>query len=174
VGAGTPVLTVVDTGRLGLLAEVDETDVLLVSTGVAGYLELDAAPGARYAVRVGTVDALPAASAGGGVSYRARLELSAGRYPDGRSAPVPRPGMSGVAHLTVRQVADAVVVPAAAVFTDGDRDAVWLVRSGRAVRQVVRSGVAGADRVQILDGVRPGDRVVVSGTDKVRAGQRLP
>ena len=33
VGAGTPILTVVDVGKLGLAANVDETDVLLVKPG---------------------------------------------------------------------------------------------------------------------------------------------
>ncbi len=44
VTAGTAVLTVVDTRDLGLLAEVDETDVLLVRPGLTGTVELDASP----------------------------------------------------------------------------------------------------------------------------------
>ncbi|GAB3952297.1 hypothetical protein GCM10027614_55750 [Micromonospora vulcania] len=48
VTAGTPVLTVVDTGQLGLLAEVDETDVLLVRAGLSATVELDAVTGASY------------------------------------------------------------------------------------------------------------------------------
>src|SRR6185503_18119721 len=43
VSAGTAVLTVVDVAELGLLAEVDETDVLLVQPGVTAGVELDAA-----------------------------------------------------------------------------------------------------------------------------------
>ncbi|MGW4465516.1 efflux RND transporter periplasmic adaptor subunit [Micromonospora sp. NPDC004704] len=174
VSAGTPIMTVVDLAQLGLVAEVDETDVLLVAPGLAATVEFDAATGATYDARVHAVDVLPAAGAGAGVSYRVRLALADGRYPDGRPAPAPRPGMSAVAHLRVRQADDAVTVPAAAVFSTEGRDNVWLVRSGRAERVPVTVGVEGAELVQILDGVQPGEQLVVRGTDRVRTGQQVP
>jgi multidrug efflux pump subunit AcrA (membrane-fusion protein) len=174
VTAGTPVLTVVDTAELGLLAEVDETDVLLVKPGVPASVELDAATGARYQATVRSVDVLPTPSARGGVSYRVRLSLGAGSYPDDRAAPVPRPGMSAVAHLTVREAADAVTVPAAAVFSADGRDAVWVVREGRAQRVPVTVGVQGQDLVQIVSGLDDGQSVVVRGTDQVSPGQQVP
>jgi len=174
VSAGTPLLTVVDLSELGLVAEVDETDVLLVQPGVTANVELDAATGARYEAAVGSVDVLPTPSARGGVAYRVRLSLGPGRYPDGRAAPSPRPGMSAVAHLEVREAVDAVAVPAAAVFTVDGRDTVWVVRDGKAQRTPVTVGVPGQDLVQITAGLDPGARVVVSGTDRVRSGQQVP
>src|SRR2546423_2769650 len=174
VGAGTAVATIVDTSALGLIADIDETDVLLVAPGVPAQVELDAAPGASYAATVGSVDVLPTTSARGGVAYRARLTLGAGRYSDGRAAPTPRPGMSAVAHLSVREARDAVTVPAAAVVRADGRDAVWLVRDGKAVRVPVTLGVQGPDRVQVVSGVTAGDRVVVRGADRVHSGQSLP
>ncbi|MGS2613269.1 efflux RND transporter periplasmic adaptor subunit [Micromonospora sp. LZ34] len=173
VTAGTPVLTIVDVGALGLLAEVDETDVLLVRPGLAGTAELDAVTGATYPATVRSVDVLPTTSARGGVSYRVRLSLDAGSYGEGEAAPAPRPGMNAVVRLRVREAADAVTVPASAVFSADGRDAVWLVRDGRADRATVTLGVQGEDLVQIVSGVRAGDRVVVRGTDQVRDGQEL-
>lgn len=174
VTAGTAILTVVDVSELGLMAEIDETDVLLVQPGVTARVELDAAPGATYEATVTSADVLPSTSARGGVSYRSRLTLSKGTFADGRPAPAPRPGMNAVAHLQVRQIRDAVTVPAAAVFNVGGKDVVWLVRDGRAVQATVSVGVAGQDRVQVLSGVADGDRVVVRGTDKVTQGMDLP
>jgi multidrug efflux pump subunit AcrA (membrane-fusion protein) len=174
VGAGTPVATIVDVSSLGLVGEVDETDVLLVAVGIGAEVELDAAPGARYQARVRSVDLLPTPSTRGGVAYRIRLSLGDGLPAEGdQLAPTPRPGMSAVAHLRVREATDAVAVPAAAVFGNGGRDVVWVVRDGRAVEQPVRVGVQGVDLVQILDGVGDGERVVVGGTDRVQPGQRL-
>lgn len=174
VSAGTPILTVVDLAELGLVAEVDETEVLTVTLGLTATVELDAATGATYDARVRAVDVLPAAGARAGVGYRVRLALADGRYPDGRPAPAPRPGMSALVHLRVRQADDAVTVPAAAVFSTEGRDNVWLVQSGRAVQIPVTVGVQGAELVQILDGVEPGQRLVVRGTDRIRTGQQLP
>ncbi|MFE9954699.1 efflux RND transporter periplasmic adaptor subunit [Micromonospora sp. NPDC005299] len=174
VTAGTPVLTVVDIGQLGLLAEVDETDVLLVRAGLTAAVELDAVTGATYDATVRSVDVLPTSSARGGVTYRVRLGLGAGRLGEGEAAPAPRPGMNAVVHLRVREAADAVAVPASAVFSTDGRDAVWLLRDGKADRVPVTVGVQGQDLVQIVSGVRAGDRVVVRGADQVHDGQELP
>jgi HlyD family secretion protein len=174
VTAGTPVLTVVDVSELGLLAEVDETDVLLVQPGVTASVELDAAPGATYTATVTSTDVLPTTSVRGGVSYRARLKLAAGKFGDGRAAPAPRPGMNAVTHLEVRAIRDAVTVPAAAVFNADGKDSVWIVRDGKAVQTQVTVGVSGQDRVQVVAGVSDGDRIVIRGTDKVSAGMKLP
>jgi hypothetical protein len=38
----------------------------------------------------------------------------------------------------------------------------------------VTVGVQGQDLVQIVNGVQPGQQVVVRGTDQVRSGQQLP
>ena len=81
--------------------------------------------------------------------------------------------MSAVAHLRVRTSVDTVAVAASAVFTNGAGDAVWIVRDGRAVQQQVKVGLQGEDLVEILDGLAPGQRVVVSGTDRVSANQSL-
>ncbi|MFU8875558.1 efflux RND transporter periplasmic adaptor subunit [Micromonospora sp. SL4-19] len=173
VTAGTPVLTIVDTGQLGLLAEVDETDVLLVQAGVTASVELDAVTGATYDAAVRSVDVLPTSSARGGVTYRVRLSLGTGRIGEGEAAPTPRPGMNAVVHLRVREASDAVAVPASAVFSDDGRDAVWVLRDGRAGRVPVTVGVQGQDLVEIVSGVRAGDRIVVRGTDQVHDGQEL-
>jgi HlyD family secretion protein len=167
-------MTVVEVSVVGIMAEVDVTVVVLVQRGVPGRVELDAAPGAAYEATVTSADILPTTSARGGVAYRSRLKLGAGKYDDGRAAPAPRPGMNAVAHLQVRSIRDAVTVPAAAVFNVGGRDVVWLVRGGKAVQQPISVGVAGQDRVQVLSGVGDGDRVVVRGTDKVKQGMELP
>ena len=174
VSTGTPLATIVDDSVLSLVADVDETDVFLVRPGIRASAELDAVPGARYAATVAAVDLSPTPSARGGVSYRVRLSLAAGKLPDGDPAPKPRPGMSAVADLRVRTAMDAVTVPASAVVRDGDRDAVWVQDGRLARRRIVTVGTQGEDAVEIRAGVRVGERVVVRGADRVQEGQELP
>ncbi|WP_433718367.1 efflux RND transporter periplasmic adaptor subunit [Actinoplanes sp. CA-051413] len=174
VGAGTPILTIVDTGKLGLAAEVDETDVLLVQAGGKATAELDAATGATYEAGVRAVDLLPTTSARGGVSYRVRLTLGKGRYADGRPAPTPRPGMSAIVRLQVRQADDAVTVPASAVVSADGRDTIWTVRGGKAERVPVTLGVQGEDVVQVVSGIGAGQQIIVGGADQVSPGQTVP
>nr|WP_269205028.1 efflux RND transporter periplasmic adaptor subunit [Motilibacter aurantiacus] len=173
VSAGTPLLTVTDASTVSLVADVDETDILLVRRGVRAAVELDAVEGARYRAVVSSVETAPATSTGGGVTYRVRLRLVDGKLADGSEAPQPRPGMSAVADLAVRTVRDAVAVPVAAVFRDGDQDTVWVVRTGRAEKRRVTLGAQGEDVVQVTKGLKGGETVVVRGADRVRAGQGI-
>ncbi len=171
---GQGLLSVTDASTLSLTAQVDETDVLLVQGGVAATAELDAVPDATYESSVVSVDPTPTQSSRGGVTYVVRLSLGRGTLPDGTVAPTPRPGMSAVADLLVRVAQDVVAVPAAAVFRDGRRDAVWVVRNGRARERTVRLGAQGRSRVQVLEGLSAGERVVVRGADQVRVGDEVP
>lgn len=174
VAQGTAVVTLVDVSALGLQADVDETDVLLVRPGIPASVELDAAPGATYQATVAAVDLTPTTSSRGGVSYHVRLTLGAGRDGAGAPAPTPRPGMSAVAHLQVRTAPHAVAVRASAIVRVGSRNAVWVVIGGAARQRSVTVGTQGEDLVEITAGVRIGDQVVVTGAERVHAGQQLP
>jgi HlyD family secretion protein len=174
VSSGQPILTVTDASTLSLTAQVDETDILLVTPGVPATAELDAVPEASYQAAVATVDPAPTSSTRGGVTYVVRLSLGRGSTADGSTAPTPRPGMSAVVDLQVRTARRAVAVPAAAVFRDGRRDAVWVVVHGVARERAVRLGAQGKARVQVLEGLKVGERVVVRGADQVRDGQQVP
>lgn len=172
VSSGQALATVTDASVLTLTAAVDETDVLLVRKGVEATAELDAVPDSSYDASVTTIDPEPTTSTRGGVTYLVRLSLGAGRAPDGARAPIPRPGMSAVARLRVR-TATGVAAPASAVFRDGRRDAVWVVVHGTARRRLVRLGAQGQSRVQVVEGLREGERIVIRGVDEVHDGQQL-
>jgi RND family efflux transporter MFP subunit len=174
VTSGQPVLTITDTSTLSLRAQVDETDVLLVKGGVPASAQLDAVPDATYDAGVTSIDPSPTSSSRGGVTYVVRLSLGRGTLPGGATAPTPRPGMSAVVDLQVRTARDTIAVPAAAVFRDGRRDAVWVVDHGVARERVVQLGAQGRTHEQVLEGLKEGERVVVRGADQVHDGQQVP
>ena len=174
ISAGDPIVTVTDVSVLTLSADVDETDVLLVSPGTQARVEFDAVTGGTYQAKVTGVGVTPKEGATGGVSYPVRMTLGSGTYDDGSAAPKPKPGMSAVVRLTVRDSPDAVAVPASAIVSSGRESVVWLVRAGKAERRVVKLGAQGDAEVEVLDGVSVGDRIVVRGADTVRQGQDVP
>src|SRR4051794_9811889 len=137
VEAGGLLATIIDDSELTLRAEVDETDILNVKDNIPAEIQLDAVPGAIYPAQVKFVDLAPTTSARGGVSYAVTLSLLPGKLPDGSEAPKPRPGMSAVVGLKVDEAQDTASVPAAAIVRDGDKDTVWLVENGKAVRREV-------------------------------------
>lgn len=171
---GMPLVTLVDTSVLSVVADVDETDVLQVKPGVRATAQLDAVPGGRYPAAVAAVDLTPTSSSRGGVSYRVRLTLGRGALAGGQPAPTPRPGMSAIVDLHVREAPNALAVASSAVLRSGGTEAVWVDEAGKARRRLVTLGAQGDDLVQVTDGLRLGDRVVVKGADGVREGQDLP
>lgn len=173
VSAGDTIASVTDVSKLTLSADVDETDILLVRKGTRAEIEFDAVTGATYTAEVTGVGVTPKESTTGGVSYPVRLTLGKGSFDDGGRAPKPKPGMSAVARLTVRESPDAVAVPASAIVGSGRESVVWVARNGKAERQVVKLGAQGDAEVEILSGLAVGERVVVKGADTVRQGQAL-
>jgi multidrug efflux pump subunit AcrA (membrane-fusion protein) len=173
VASGAALVTVTDLGGLSVTAEVDETDVLLVKPGVRATIEVDAVPDATYPGLVTGVELAPTTSARGGVSYRVRVSLDPGTTGDDERAPAPRPGMSAVVDLQVRNAAAVLSVPAAAVVRVDGRDAVYVVEGGKVQARRVLVGAAGTDRVEVRRGVAEGDRIVVRDADRLRDGQSV-
>ncbi|HEX2312736.1 MAG TPA: efflux RND transporter periplasmic adaptor subunit, partial [Thermomonospora sp.] len=175
IGANSAVVTVTDVSELTVRADVDETDVLRVRPGVTAEVELDAVEGATYPAAVTSVGVTPGeAATGGGVTYRVTLRLRRGTDTDGAPAPWPKPGMSAVVNLRIREVRNVLSIPSSAVLTSGRDSAVWVVSAGRARRRVIRVGAQGDATVQVLSGLRAGERIVVRGAGSVEDGQELP
>jgi hypothetical protein len=71
-------------------------------------------------------------------------------------------------NLVVSRRENALLVPSRAL----KGNAVWVLADGRVQRRDVKTGVAGAERAEILAGVAEGERVVLSPADTLRDGQR--
>ncbi len=78
------------------------------------------------------------------------------------------------AHLVLKTVAGAVVAPQASVQQGAPGAFVYLVKpDGTVGVQVVHTGITQGGQVQVLDGLKPGDRVVTDGLDRLRDGARI-
>ncbi len=173
VEPGAAVVTVTDVSQLRLSADIDESDILKIKRGGEAEAAFDALPEASYGAEVHSVGVTPSENSGGGVTYRVQLTLGDGVLPDGSAAPDPRPGMSAIVRLTVREVENVLVVPTSAVVSSGQDSTVWVVENGRAVRRTVVLGAEGEASVEVRSGLAEGDRIVVGSADSVRPGQEL-
>jgi HlyD family secretion protein len=175
VSSGDAVVTVTDAATLSVSADVDENNILQIRQAATADVQLDAVPNATYPAQVTGIGVTPKQQAtGGGVSYQVTLALRPGGYADGSPAPWPKPGMSATVGLTVRQARNALAVPSAAIVTSGRDSTVWILSAGgTAERRVVQVGAQGDSNVQIVSGLRAGDRIVVSGADAVKQGQKV-
>ncbi|MFC6686513.1 efflux RND transporter periplasmic adaptor subunit [Jhaorihella thermophila] len=77
------------------------------------------------------------------------------------------------AHIVIWERDDAVMVPSSALFRHQGNWAVFAIRDGRAVRQRVRIGHNNGNWAELLDGLEPGDQVVLFPSARLTDGQRI-
>jgi YHS domain-containing protein len=145
-----------------VVAEVYEQEASsLRAGGVAQVILKD--EGRRLPARI--ADSLPQSEAGGG-TVKLRLELDNPRF-------ALRPDMLVDVELPVR-LPSAVTVPVDALVDSGARARVY-VEHGDGVFEprAVETGWRTSDRVEILRGVKPGERVVAAATFLVDSESRL-
>jgi RND family efflux transporter MFP subunit len=79
-------------------------------------------------------------------------------------------GMFGRASFSAGQK-DALAVPVAAVFERGQLSGVYVVgEGGVASLRLITAGKRRGDKVEVLGGLDPGERIVVDGIDRVTDG----
>ncbi len=74
-----------------------------------------------------------------------------------------RPGLSCHARVSLPEIADALVVPVAAVADNSGTPVVTVVRDGKAYETTVEIGAETQEQVQIIDGLLKGDLVATAG-----------
>jgi multidrug efflux pump subunit AcrA (membrane-fusion protein) len=153
VDTSTPVATVADLDRLAVSVDLSEFDVARVRPGLKSVVSVDALGGKSipgivlFAAPTGTEN-------GGVVTFPVRVGLS--------SAHGLRPGMNVSVRITVARRSDVLQVPLEAVSQDQDEPAVTVIDdSGNETSRTVVLGLANNKSVQIVKGLRAGERVVL-------------
>jgi RND family efflux transporter MFP subunit len=162
-GANTPILSVVAINTVRLVASVVEKDFKRVRQGVPAVVQVDTFPGEQFRGEVSRVAPVfdPA-------TRTAQIEIG---------VPNPgfrlKPGMYARVQLTVERRTNALTVPRNALVDMSGRRGVFVVEEQTARFQEVRTGLQDADRVEVLDGVVEGQRVVTTGALALRDGDRV-
>ena len=84
-----------------------------------------------------------------------------------------RPGMFVEVAVVVEQRVDVSVAPRQAVASRGGKNVVFLLDGQRVNRRNVALGLGDDDKVQIVDGLALGDRIVVRGLETLTDGARV-
>jgi multidrug efflux pump subunit AcrA (membrane-fusion protein) len=158
---GQPLLTLEDPRHYRLEALVGESAMARVSVGQTVPVVLDSLP---RSVEGRVVEVIPAADPASR-SVAVRLDLP----PD---LPI-RSGVFGRARFPGGE-RTVLLVPVSALVERGQLEGVYVVDAlGRAALRVVTVGQRDGDRVEVLSGLDPGERVVVDGVVRVRDGSQV-
>ena len=85
-----------------------------------------------------------------------------------------KPGMFASLDLTLKVKDQAVVIPEAALMPQGDRVMVYVVDEQMTAQlRPVKPGLRQAGRVEIMEGIKEGETVVVEGWQKARPGGKV-
>ncbi len=85
-----------------------------------------------------------------------------------------KPGMFARIDLTLKVKEEAVVIPEAALMPQGDQVMVYLVDEQMTAQlRPVKPGLRQAGRVEIIEGIKEGETVVVEGWQKARPGGKV-
>ena len=162
VQINSPIFRIVDSSRLEATLNVPEREIAKLKPGQGVELTADALPGKRFA---GTVDRVsPVVDTGTGT-----FRVVAAFAGDGEL----QPGMFTRLSINYDQRADALVIPRVALLEDGGEPALYVVRDGTASRVVVKLGYADGGWIEVREGLKEGDAVVVAGKAALREGSAV-
>ncbi|QBQ39420.1 HlyD family efflux transporter periplasmic adaptor subunit [Pseudoduganella plicata] len=150
----------IDDASFKLMAQIDEYYLNRVAPGARGVATLD---GQEYPVQVSRVYRQVK-------ERRFSAELLFAQQP--RSL---QPGMSVDVRLTLGEAKPALVLPNGPYLNDSGGAWVYAVSAdgADATRRPVRTGRRNAGQVEVLDGLVPGERVIISGYAQYGQAERL-
>jgi HlyD family secretion protein len=159
VAANAPLLTLVDLSRLEVELEVPESYVADIGIGmraeiVAGEIKAS-----------GKLSAISPEVVRNQVQARVRFD---GAQPAGL-----RQSQRVSARLLIDEKANALLLPRGTFVEQQGGHFAYVIEGGAAVRRPVKLGATSVAAVEVLDGLKPGDRVVVSGTESFENAARV-
>jgi len=162
-GANTVILQVVDIGTVRLVSNLVEKDFKRITQGVEAEIEVDSFPGETFRGRVSRV-----APVFDSATRTASMEIE---------VPNPgfrlKPGMFARVKLTAERKADVLMIPRSAVVDSDGRRGVFIPNGQTAKFQPVQTGLQDNDRIEILEGLTEGQRVITTGALALREGDRI-
>lgn len=163
----TGIATIVDMESLEIEVDVNEAYIAKVSIGQAVEATLDAYPGWQLPCKVRTI--IPTAD-----RQKATVKVRIA-FAELDHRILPDMGVK-VSFLSGEDLASQsgvrALIPRQAVRETGGRQVVFQYQEGKLVMRGVTVGEKRVSEIEILEGVSPGDRVVVSDLSKLRDGQR--
>jgi len=160
---GTDIVNLEQIDPLKIDFRVPENFLPSVKDGATIAVTVDAFPGRSFAGRIYAIDPL-IDQAGRSIVVRARID---------NPGDILRPGLFARVTLTLAVRDNAIFVPEQSIIPIGDKAFVYRVVDGKIANTPVKLGLRRNARVEVLEGLSPGDLVVTAGQLKVQDGRAV-
>jgi membrane fusion protein (multidrug efflux system) len=84
-----------------------------------------------------------------------------------------KPGMFCKVTIDLEARDNALAIPRRAIVARGDQQYVYVSAGGSAELRPIQTGLSTGDRVEVLEGLGPGDMVITAGMQKIQPGTRV-
>lgn len=168
VVAGQPVLRLIDPASLWVKLRVDQGRSAGLAPGLTARIVLRSHPGAPVPGQVARVELLADS-----VTEERIAQVAFAQAPSARGVGV---SVGELAEVTLQlpDTASSLLVPSASIQHRQGETGVWRIEQGQPVFAPVRLGVRSLDgQVQVLDGLKAGDEVVVYSQKALTPGARV-
>jgi membrane fusion protein, multidrug efflux system len=159
ISPGDVITTLDDTSVIKLDFSVPENFLSSLREGLSVRASAPAYPGRTFTGKVASIDSRVDVNTRS-VTVRALLANEDGAL---------KPGMFLNVSLA-NDERESLVIPEEALTPEAEKQYVYVVADGRASRREVRIGGRRPGTVEVLSGLKAGERVIVEGTQKVRDG----
>jgi membrane fusion protein (multidrug efflux system) len=160
---GTAITTLDDLSRIKLDFSIPENFLGKLRSGLAVFARSGAYPGRLFEGTVTVIDTRVDP-----VTRAVRVNAVF----DNRDEAL-KPGMFITVELALERRDNAILVDEEALVPEGARQYVFVVRDNRAVRVEVKLGNRQQGTVEVVEGLKAGEQVIVRGTSRVRPNQSV-
>ena len=164
VQPGKAFMVLASSGKAQILVQIDEKNLAKIALDQKAYASADAFANQRFEAVVGYIN--PGVDAARG-SVEVKLNIA-------EPPAYLRQDMTVSVDIeTARRTATVVIATSALQDATSENPWVLVVRGQHAVKQLVKLGLRGDTRVEVLDGLQVGESVVPTSKVGVKAGQRV-
>lgn len=148
-------LTLPDMSNLIMRCDVPESDITRVRSGNTALIQALAYPDLNFNGNIESVGAMAQSIAGRPAGRKFFSTVIRIDNPDDRL----RSGMSARARILSYSRRNAILIPRTAVWWEGSQAFCNLQKGSRIIKTTIKTGMADETHFEVIDGVKPGDRV---------------
>jgi multidrug efflux pump subunit AcrA (membrane-fusion protein) len=163
VSSSTPLVNLVHTETLKVIANVLEKDILLLKAGLRAKVRVESYPDRIFEGRVEKINSVLDLSTR---TLQTEIYIS---NPD-RSL---KPGMFAGVEVVLLEKPQTLAIPREAILEQGSEMSVFVVEGKQAVRRPITIGYEQDRMVEVLRGLSEGDRVVIKGQQLIKDGSTI-
>ena len=162
---GMPLFTIVDMDKVKAVVDVTEANIAKISTNKEAYINVEAFPEEQIEGKISLISPT-LKPMNRTVSVEITIDNPLHKL---------RPGMFAKVTIPVKVQENTIVIRRSAVLGDsnsGDRH-LFVLNGNTVQKRNIQTGIARSDSVEILSGVKSGEKVVVSGQNYLKDGEAV-